>query len=41
MKGGCPSCILVGLLILPFEMLFKLVRRSFNKPKHDHLQIPE
>jgi len=30
MKSFCPSCMLIGLVILPFELLVRLVRRIFT-----------
>ncbi len=32
MKAGCPSCLLIGLVVLPFELLFRWVRGLIAGP---------
>jgi len=32
MKSGCPSCLVIGLAVLPFELLFRWVRGIISGP---------
>ena len=32
MKSGCPSCLLLALLILPFELAHRLFNRHSDTP---------
>jgi len=34
MKSGCPSCLLIGLVMLPFEWLARGVRKLFAADAH-------
>jgi len=40
MKLGCPSCFLVGLVILPFELSFRGIKRLISGPNSDSLDLP-
>jgi hypothetical protein len=34
MKSFCPSCMLIGLVMLPFELFARLIRRVFADGPH-------
>jgi len=34
MKSFCPSCMLIGLVMLPFELLVRMLRRVFVGRAH-------
>jgi hypothetical protein len=35
MTSFCPSCVLVGLIVLPFELLFRLIKRAISSGARD------
>ena len=35
MKGFCPTCVLLGVVILPFELIFRAVRNLFRGNPRD------
>ena len=41
MKTGCPTCVLIGVVMLPFELGFRAVRRLVRGPTDDRLQLPD
>jgi len=38
MKSFCPTCLILGLILLPFELAYRSIARLFRKDTHNPYQ---